>query len=172
MDKIKNHFKNNAIIYLILLLCLVILGIAIFVKGQNKLEEVDTSLFDVISLDKANSLFDDNDPKLLLISTKTCQATVKYQPTLTIAAAKEEIKVYYLELTDINKEDRAVMEKFYKFQEKLDYPYMYRGEEKPIGEFIGSTPMTIIIKNKKVVFAYIGSMSQETIRSFIERYMK
>ena len=172
MDKIITHFKNNAIIYLILVLCLIIIGVSLFIKGQDTLKEVDTSLFDIVSLDKANSFFDDNDPKLLLISTKTCQATVKYQPTLTIAAAKENIKVHYLELTDIDKEDRAVMEKFYKFQEKLDYPYKYRGEEKSIGQFIGSTPMTIIIKNKKVVFAYIGSMSQETTMAFIERYMK
>ena len=171
MGKILNHFKNNAIIYLILLLCLVILAIAIFVKQQNKVE-VDTSMFNVIPLKEAIGLFDDNDPKYILISTNDCAATEKFVPSLVIAEAKEEVKVYYLELNDIDRNNKEDLEDFFKFQELLDFEYTFRGETKPIGEFIGNTPMNVVIKNKKVVWAYIGSMSTEAARAVLKRYLK
>ncbi len=171
MNKILTHFKNNAIFYLIILLCLVILGIAIFVKGQEKVETLDTKLFNIVSLKEANNLFEDDSPKYLLISTNTCSATIGFAPTLKIAAAKAGISIYYLELNDIDKENKEDLEDFYKFQKKLDYPYNLRGEVKPVGDFIGKTPMSIIIKNKKVVYAYIGSMSEDALTAIISRYM-
>lgn len=172
MDKILNHFKNNAIIYLILLLCLAILIIAIFVKEQQEPEEVDTSKFKVVTLKEAIKLFDDKDPKYLLISTHDCQATINFVPSVVIALATEQVDVYYLELTSIDTESEEDLADFAEFQKLLDLDYTFRGETKPVGEFIGNTPMNIIIKDRKVAFAFIGSMTTETTKTLMKRYLK
>ena len=170
MNKIINHFKSNAIIYLILLLAIVILCIAVFVKEAQEPEEVDTSSFNVVSLKGAIKFFESDEPHLLVISAKNCQATVKYEPSLSIASAKQQVKVDYLELTDIDKESEEDLNDFFEFQKLLDLDYTFRGETKKLGEFIGNTPMNVIIKNKKVVFAYIGSMATTTVESLMMRY--
>ena len=171
MTKIINHIKNNAILYLIIVLCLVILAIAIFMKAEPKKEILDTKHFKVVTLDEALKLFDDDSPKYLLISTNTCTATIGFSPTLIIAGAKAGITIHYLELNDIDKSNKEVMAKFYEFQRKLDIEYSLKDETKKLGEFIGTTPMNVIIKNKKVAFAYIGAMSQDTTYAVMTRYM-
>lgn len=170
MDKIIKHLKNNAAIYLVLIACLVIIGISLFVTHdgeKEKIKTVDTSLFTVVNLDDAIELFKKEEPSLLVIGHKTCGATIGYVPYLQIAEARFGYVTYYLELADIDKSEK---EKYDKLVELLDMEYKFQGDIDSFGKFLGNTPMTIIIKNKKMVYGYLGSMNDTTLGTLTKAY--
>ena len=166
MNKLKTHLKNNFAIYAVLLTCLVVLLIAVFYTKEEQLEKVDTSMFKVVTLDETLKMFEEDTPKILVISTSTCSATIGYVPYLQIAQAKYGYNTYYLELDDLDAESKE----FAQFIEKLDIEYNLNGNVQKFGYFIGSTPMTVIIKNKKMVFGYIGSMNTESLKAITSLY--
>lgn len=169
MKKLKKHFKQNMPIYAVVLVCIVIIGISLFITRDVAPEEVvvDTSKFKQVNLQETLELFESDEPKLLVISLNTCSATVDYATSLTIAEAKFGYDTYYLELSEI---DESQIEDYNKLVEKLDYEYNFRGQVDKFGSFIGTTPMTIIIKNKKQVFGYIGSLDVATLENITNLY--
>lgn len=171
MDKIKLHFQKNFAIYTVFIVCLVVIAITLFVTQDNnqedKIEEVDTSMFKVLTLKQTLELFDDKNPKLLVIGYKTCSATIKYTSYLQIAQAKFGFQTYYLDLSTIDETQR---DDYNKLVEKLDFEYNYNGTIDKFSKFIGDTPMTIVIKNKKQEAGYIGSMNDTTLGTIVKQY--
>ena len=55
-------------------------------------------------------------------------------------------------------------------QQEKDIEYNLKGKVAKFGEFLGSTPMTIIIKNGRMVHGYIGSMDTDTLTTFTSLY--
>lgn len=166
MDKVKKHFKNNLAIYIVLLACIVVICITLFVTREEEKPKVDTSMFTVLTLEEALRLFEQDKATLLVISTSECTATINYVSYLQISQALNGYITYYLELDDIDPESKD----FKKLVEKLDMEYKLNGKIAKFGEFIGTTPMTIIIKNKKMVHGYIGSMDTDTLTTFTSLY--
>ena len=168
MKKIKNHFKNNAAIYLVLLACVAIICISLFVNKEEELVEpvVDTSQFSVVNVEEALKLFDDKTAKLLILSVNTCGATANYVPSLQIAQAKNGYNTYYLELSEITESTP----KFEEFLSKLDYEYKMNDKTGKFSEFIENTPSTIIIKNQKMVYGKIGTLSTDTLETLTDIY--
>lgn len=171
MDKVIKHLKNNAAIYLVLFVCIVIILISLFITHDDrekiKVAKVDTSLFEVVTLKEALELFDQPNPVLLIIGLDTCSATINYVPYLQYAEIEHGFSTYYLELSSINK---SQIEEYNKLVEKLDIEYNSDGKVDKFGKFIGTTPMTIIIKNKKQVYGYIGSMNDTTLETITKNY--
>lgn len=166
MEKMIKHLKNNIAIYMVLLASIVVLCVALFVTKDGNVEKVDTSMFRVITVKEALNLFKQDTAHLLVISTSTCAATIKYVPSLQIAQAKYGYNTYYLELDDIdyNSDD------FQELLKKLDMEYNFNGKVDKFSAFIGSTPMNVIIKNKKMVHGYIGSMDTDTLYTITSLY--
>jgi hypothetical protein len=166
VERIKKHFIDNFAIYAVILACIVVLSVALFITNKPKLEKVDTSMFKVVTIEKALELFESNEPKLLVMSVPTCTATINYVPYLQIAQAKYSYTTYYLDLTTID----TSREEFKKLQEKLDFEYNFYGEVDKFSKFIENTPSTIIIKNKKQVFGHIGSINTDTLGTYVKLY--
>ncbi len=167
MNKITKHIKNNFAIYLIIIACIVIVAITIYVNRHPKPTKVDTKYYDVVDINRALTLFNDDTPKLLIISTDDCSATAEYTKTLNYAMIQYDFKVYYLSLTNIDKSSP----KYQEFIAKLDMDYyMKEGDIHPFNYFIGATPMNVIIKNKKMVYGYIGTMSLSALTTLTENY--
>ncbi len=171
MDAVKNHFKNNILIYLVLFVCLVIVLISLFITrddtGEIETAKVDTKYFEVVSLQQALKLFDSVEPVFLVIGYESCSATINYVPYLQIATAKFGFPVYYLELASI---DENQTEDLKTFRDKLNIDYNFQGETGKYGQFIESTPSTVIIKNQKQVFGFYGSMNTTTIETIAKKY--
>ena len=168
MDKIKNNIENNLAIYLLIITVLVVFLIITSIgnKEKEELTLLDTSTFNVVNSKTALELFNEKEPQLLIIGSKKCSATQNFVPILQISQAKEQYYINYLELTD---EDPS--SKSYKyFVDKLDIPYVYNNEEKELKEYMGRTPMIIIIKNKKIVYGSIGSMSENALTQLTNTY--
>jgi len=170
MKKLKKHLQENGIIYFVVISCLLLLGGTYIITKNNKetgeVETVDTSLFKVVSLSEALDLFADNEVKMLLIGYETCSATINYVPAVQYVEVSRGFTAYYLDL----KENTEESEELDEFVAKLDLEYDYKGDVRTIGEFLGYTPTTLIIKNGKVVYAYIGSMSASALTAISKKY--
>lgn len=169
MNKIKNHLKNYGLIYLILLLCIAIIGITLIVtkvNEQNDINYVDTSMFTVVSIKDVNKMFERNDVSYLVIGLNTCSATINYGKTLQIAEAKYGFTVNYLELADVD----TTTSDFSEFMTNIDVEATMNDEEGTLAEFLGNTPMTLIIKNKKIVYSFIGSLSDSVVETLVTKY--
>ncbi len=167
MEKIKKHLKNNFAIYVVLVACLIVIGVAVGVNRTPKVEPVDTSMFRVVTLKEAIKLFEDDEAKILVMGVDNCIVTKEYIPYLKIAQAKKGYQTYYLDLNTIKKEDLDDLE---ILKEKLDIEYKLYDKVGKFHEFMENTPMTVIIKNKKMVYGYIGSMSTSTITLLADKY--
>lgn len=169
MNKVLEHFKNNILIYLIILTCIVVLLVIKFIPSDAEPDQpkVDTSMFNVITLDEFMELFNDKSPKTVLLSVHNCSATENYVPTLQIAQAKLGFVSYYVELTDID----ASSEAYAKFLEVLEtFDYSFQGQTGTLRTFLGNTPLTLFIKDNKIVYGYYGSMSESVISTFVKKY--
>lgn len=166
MDKLKKHLKNNLAIYMVIIACIVVVCITLFITNEEETPKVDTSMFIVLDINQTLDLFKRDDTVLLVISTSDCAATIDYVSYLQIAQALNGYNTYYLELDDLDPESKEVKELI----SKLDIEYNLKGTVAKFGEFLGSTPMTVIIKNGKMVHGYIGSMDTETLTTFTSLY--
>lgn len=170
MNKIKRHLKNNLPIYLILLTCIIIVIIISTVtntKEDSEKPTVDTSMLRVLTLDETLDRFEDDNPTFLVIGYKTCSATITYASYLKIAQAKYGYITYYLDLDTIDETQR---EQYDKLVEKLDMEYNFQGQTNTFGSFIGSTPMTIIIKDHKMVYGHIGTINDDSLGALTKMY--
>ena len=56
----------------------------------------------------------------------------------------------------------------------IGYPMMYRiheiPKEKKLRDYMGATPMIIVIKNKKVVYGMVGSISETALTQLAYTY--
>lgn len=171
MEKIKNNIKENLAIYLLIIAVIVIFLIIRFIGSTNpSLEkELDTSLFKVVNTKEANRLFDDSEAKMLIIGSRECSATHAFVPVMQISLAKGRYNIYYLEILDEDKNSDSYKE----FVSKLDVPYNGKVEgdkEVQVKDFMGATPMILIIKNKKVVYGSAGTVSEKELTGIANTY--
>lgn len=165
MNKILEHLKNNIAIYLIIIVCIII-GVLIFQNKDNEKIDYDTRPFNVVNNKEALKLFDSKEPQMLVIGKKTCSASKELLPSLVIAQTKGNYTTNYLELTDLDKNS----EDYNKLLELLDYEYQKDGETKPFREYMGATPMVIVIKDNKMVYGYIGTMNNTVVSTIAKQY--
>ena len=103
---------------------------------------------------------------MIVIGSKKCSATEYFVPIMEISQAKGEYTINYLELLD---EDPKSSE-FKDLVNELDIVINYEGEEKELKEYMGSTPMIIIIKNKKIVYGTVGTISENALTQLANTY--
>jgi hypothetical protein len=170
MKKVLKHLKNNAIIYLVLLTCAVVIVIATFIKPAEELKEVDTSLFEVVNINQTIKLFNDDSTKFLIIGNNTDQTTVSYAEYVRYSMLKHNYKPYFMYQEDIDfKKDTDKVE---KLGELLDISTNYKGESTKAIDLIKEdvVPLTIIIKNRKPIYIFIGTLDTSTLDTLVEAY--
>lgn len=167
MDKIKNNIEHNLPIYLIIIAVVVIFCIITF-GNKNPSETVlfDTSSFNIVTSKDVLEFLDEKEARMIVIGSKKCSATEYFVPIMEISQAKGEYTINYLELLD---EDPKSSE-FKNLVNELDIVINYEGEEKELKEYMGSTPMIIIIKNKKIVYGTVGTISENALTQLANTY--
>lgn len=129
----------------------------------------DVSMMEELDLSKALDLFNDKDKTYVLyIGRPDCSACVSYLPTLQEAQENLGYKTQYLNLNNVDSKS----DDYTKFINKLSVKYTMTvsGEEQTetFGKWMGYTPMTIIIKNGKMVDGEIGAISYSTLTSLLK----
>lgn len=168
MNKIIAHLKNNASVYFVIIGCLIVLLIVLLSSNQdnNKKDYVDTKYFKVININEALKLFDNNDNSVLIIGRKDCPATIEFGKVMTVAKAKYGFTVNYLELTDLDPNSSE----YKSLIEKLDFEYTLYDKTDKFGNFLGNTPMLIIIKGRQMSYGYIGNMTLTSLETILNQY--
>ncbi len=138
----------------------------------NPQEEIDydVSKFNEIDIDKALTLFDQKDLAVVYMGRETCHFCVQYVPIITSVQEELGFKTYYLDTLKMD----VTKEAYDKFIAKLDKKYELDGENKTIGEFYklyGYTPITIIIKNGKMVDGHIGYTEKDVLTELVSKYL-
>lgn len=170
MKNLKKHFKENSLIYLVLVTCAIIIFIIYNVNKSPIIEEskpIDKSLFHLVTLEETLELFEKNGSYYLVMGVDDCQATKSYAEFLKFELVNMNFPVYYLDLNTISKDN---IENYNKLVEKLNLSYSFQDKEGTFGEFIGNTPMTAIISNKKQIYGFIGSLNDKAIESLVSKY--
>ena len=167
MDKIKNNIEHNLPIYLVIIAVVVIFCIITF-GNKNPSDTVlfDTSSFNVVTSKDVLKFLDEKEARMIVIGSKKCSATEYFVPIMEISQAKGEYTINYLELLD---EDPASSD-YKELVNELDIVINYEGEEKELKEYMGSTPMIIIIKNKKIVYGTVGTISENALTQLANTY--
>ena len=168
MKKLLEHFKNNILIYLILFTCVVvILVVHHYTRDDSEPVVVDTQYFNVVDLKGAMKLFEDDSPKMLILSVNDCPATEKYVTYVRIEQMRRTFTAYYLDLNTIKGDE----EEYEKLLEELDsFQYDFNGKIGTLKTFLGNTPLTIFIKGGRIVYGRYGSMNENVLDSFISKY--
>lgn len=141
-------------------------------NGDNPLEEIDydVSKFDEIDINKALALFDQKDLAFVYMGRETCHFCVQYVPIITSVQEELGFKTYYLDTLKMD----VTNESYNKFIDKLDKKYELDGENMTIGEFYktyGYTPITLIIKNGKMVDGHIGYIEKDVLTELVNKYL-
>ena len=168
MNNLANHLKKYGAIYLIIVASLII-GLIIFLKPNKEEPEeetYDTSFFTEVDTAGAVNLFESNASSVLLICRPGCAVCQQFVPYLQIAMVQYGFEVNYLNLDTIDQNS----EEYQKLAEKLDYEYTLDGKTAPFSQFMGATPMFIIIKNHRMVFGHLGIEMNDTIGSYVTQY--
>lgn len=167
MQKIKNNIKENAAIYLVIFLTLVIFFIITFVnKNNQEVEPIDTVMFNVVTTKDVDKLFESKEAKMIVVGSKECSATKAFVPHMQISIGLAHYTLNYLELTNENIESNE----YKKFVSRLDYLYTLDNEEKELKEYMGMTPMILIVKNNKVIYGSIGKVDEDALIQLVDRY--
>ena len=168
MDKIKNNIEHNLPIYLLIIAVVVIFCIITFIGNKNPSETVsfDTSSFNIVTSKDVLKFLDEKEARMIVIGSKKCSATEYFVPIMEISQAKGEYTINYLELLDENPNSSEYKE----LVNKLDIVINYEGEKKELKEYMGSTPMIIIIKNKKIVYGTVGTISEKALNQLASTY--
>ena len=168
MDKIKNNIEHNLPIYLLIIAVIVIFCIILFSGNKNPSDTVsiDTSFFNVVTSKDVLKFLEEKEPRMVVIGSKKCSATEYFVPIIQISQAKGQYKINYLELLDEDPKSSSYKE----LVNKLEIMTTYEGEEKQLKEYMGSTPMIIIIKNKKIVYGSVGTMSESALTQLANTY--
>lgn len=163
----KEHFKNNYIIYLLIIL-IVAITLAIKLVPKNKEELLDTSMFNVIDVKEALQLFNEsnNKAKVLLICRLNCSACINSEKTFKFTMLEYKYNINYLELSNLQNDNEETKQ----LLEKLDYEYTLNDKKDVFSNFLGVTPMFIIIKNNKMVYGNIGTMDKNQIKQVVTKY--
>lgn len=166
MKKLTNHLKNYLAIYLIIISVLIIALIIYFKPTTPEDNSFDTSMFTILDTKGVNELFLQKEPKVLYIGRQGCSACKTFTPTIQISLAKYHFRVYYYDINDLDFNNEEVK----KLINNLDMEYELNSKTDTFGNFIGNTPMFVIIKNKKMVYGKIGIIDEETIKNAVSKY--
>ena len=163
--------QKNKLIYILIALIVVI---SIVFLTFNKLEKeeqntIHTSMFNVVTTKDVNRMINNNETKMIIIGSRTCSATQEFISSMQISQAKGSYKINYLELKD---EDRnsSSYKKFLKYLEEPFNGITEDNKEHTIKEYMGTTPMILIIKNKKVVYGNVGTMLSDQLTQVAYTY--
>lgn len=130
----------------------------------------DVSKFNELDINNVLSLFEQKDLAVIYMGRESCHFCVQYVPILNAVQEELGFKTYYLDTLKID----VTSENYDKFIAKLDKKYEMDGENKTLGEFYktyGYTPITIIIKNGKMIDGHIGYTEKNALKELVSKYL-
>lgn len=134
----------------------------------NTTENYDVSDFDSLNLSQVLELFSSKDTSILYLGRSSCSACVSFLPTLKKVQNDLGFKTKYLDITTVDTSSNQYLEFMNKLTKKIEVTVNGEATEGKISEYYGYTPMVIVIKDKKVVDAFVGAYSETKYKNFLK----
>ena len=152
----------------------------------------DVSDMNEVDINEAIALFEEEGTQVVYIGRSTCSSCVSFVPVLNEVQKDLGFTTNYLDVTSIaniwdskqkdNEEVKALDKKVKEFIKKLSVETTVRttidGESVTLEDTIGNlfyeygfTPITIIIKDGKMIDGFVGYRDTETLTDLIEEYL-
>ena len=129
--------------------------------GYSTEDFVKTTAHELESLSKNKSI-------VVWIGRQGCGYCTQYVPTITSVGKKLGIDIYYLDLADIfDFSGESVQLKDQKAYEIMT-KFATDDENSTIMEEFGATPMTLVIKNNKIIGSFTGALPEEDVLSTLK----
>lgn len=131
-------------------------------SGETQSSTYDTSGFTEVTAQELESL-SKNKKIIVWIGRQGCGYCANYVPTITSAGEKFGQTIYYLDLSkvlDFSGSQVTVLD-----EEAFDILIEFKTDKdnKSVMENFGATPMTLIIKNNKIVGNIIGALDEDAV---------
>ena len=181
-EKLNKTYKIAIAALIISIICLVlILGSKISIKDSSSSSsssttdntttnnEYDVSSFKTLTLQGVVDLFSDKkNTYVVYLGRPSCSACVSFLPTLKSMQNKYGYVTQYLDIETVKADD--TYDKFISLLDK-EVTLTVNGETKTqsFGKFFGYTPMTFIIKKGKFADGIVGTTSESSFESFLNR---
>ncbi len=137
-------------------------------KTEEK-EDVVTYDYDVSAFKEISASEIESESKgktiLLYIGRSTCGYCVQFVPILTEVQEKHDYTTYYLDIAKIYDYQNGVV--LDSAAEKIMLDLKTSDSQKGIMSNFGSTPMTLVIKNGKVVDSIVGYVDAGTVETLV-----
>ena len=118
----------------------------------------DVSSFKAINTDEFIEAYNGSDTTLIYLGRPDCGYCIKFVPVLTEVQKKYNFTTLYLDINEVNSSDVsrivALNEEFFK-GENTAYGY---------------TPMTLIVKDGKILDSQVGYSSASTLETLVSKY--
>lgn len=111
-----------------------------------------------IDYEQYKTLITSENPELIVIGQTSCSACMMAKPALLSIADKYNVKINYLNLTDVQSSENG-SELIKEFQTSLKF----------LAEEEWGTPLMIVVKNKEVIGSSKGYHSEEEYVSFLKK---
>ncbi len=165
---------NKMLVCLYIIIALLALNIIISaIKGSSNSSETnkkttttttetianyDVSSFKAINTDEFIEAFNGSENTLIYLGRPDCGYCIKFVPVLTEVQNKYKFQTLYLDINTVSQEDvnRIIA---------LDNDF-FTGKDTAYGY----TPMTLIVKDGKIVDSQIGHSSASTLEALVSKY--
>ena len=123
-----------------------------YLKEQGVVEEDENLPLNYLEYEEYNNIINSNEKQIVLIAQSGCEGCTKARPVLYELAEEYDVKINYLNASMLSQENAT------SFQESLTF-----FEENGI-----STPMMLVVSNKKVIDSLVGSVDKDTYVEFLK----
>lgn len=171
--------KSSLNVFFIVCIIIFLLGI-LFIGTKNKSQKqnnttttnksevneyYDISEFDSIIGSDVNS-FENDKIYVVLIGRKSCSFSKQIIDVFKELQGELKFKVQYLDLDKmINSDGKVIDSNSYTALKQLDKA----SDQTDVLNDLGKTPMTLIIKNKKIISSYLGYANKETMKDILKK---
>lgn len=116
--------------------------------------EYDVSMFNAIDADGLVSAFNSSDMQVIYMGRSSCGYCVQFLPTLQQAQSEFGYTTLYLDITTVSEGD---LTKIIALDEEF------------FNEYYGSTPLTLLVKDGKIVDSQVGYSDYDTFASLLTK---
>lgn len=163
----KEKIKNWAPILLVLFTITIISLLLIFKDSKSAPNiDYDTSFLENITTAEAIEEFKSTQTKIYIIGRSTCSACQSFLPTLKDVVTKYNLKIYYLDLISMYKDEASLNQ----LKQLLDYKYTLENKTNKLSAYLGTTPMIIISQNNENIYGYLGTLTKEDLEKILRSY--
>ena len=147
--------------------------------SQSSSSEYDVSAMNEVSLDEAVDLFDEKGTHVLYIGRADCSVCIQFVPVLNEVQEDLGFTTYYLDVYDYINDWKNTRDELKPLTELLTTETTVRTTinsenvtlEDTVGNLFydyGFTPITVIIKDGKMVDGFIGYRDKDSLTELIE----